>query len=56
MNSDIAKIINDCDTSQKAKYCRYAPYVPLVLTETINISFQQVHIDIFRFETQDFFL
>ena len=54
MKNDISKYVNDCEICQTTKYSRKPPYVPLVLTETVGKPFQLLHIDIFRFDNQDF--
>lgn len=52
MKKEITNYINCCDICQRAKYCRKKPYSPLMLTETASKPFQNVHIDVFYYNSK----
>lgn len=54
MKKDITNYINNCEICQKAKYARSKPYFPFVENETLNKPFQIIHMDIFKFDGQDY--
>ena len=54
MKTEVNQYINNCQICQTAKYSRKKPYVPLVLTESIGKPFQLIHVDVFKFDNQNF--
>lgn len=54
MKTSVIDYINSCDICKKTKYDRKPPLVPMMLTETADKPFQQLNIDTFTIEKENF--